>query len=131
MAYFTNSQGYLFLCSDYMAAAGIENYIKPQTWQKMICGEWMELYHFDENKNLICLNGKIASKCQLEIREILLVNSLSGFVYELYRKISSPGNTEHINCSGDLLYARASRIRAADGHFPDFLFLIRNIFKGK
>ena len=48
----------------YMAAAGIENYIKPQTWQKMICGEWMELYHFDENKNLICLNGKIASKCQ-------------------------------------------------------------------
>lgn len=64
MAYFTNSQGYLFLCSDYMAAAGIENYIKPQTWQKMICGEWMELYHFDENKNLICLNGKIASKCQ-------------------------------------------------------------------
>jgi hypothetical protein len=47
-----------------MAAAEIENYIKPQTWQKMICGEWMELYHFDENKNLICLNGKIASKCQ-------------------------------------------------------------------
>ena len=48
----------------YMTVAGIENYIKPQTWQKIICGEWMELYHFDENKNLICLNGKIASKCQ-------------------------------------------------------------------
>ncbi|MBO5681109.1 MAG: transposase [Lentisphaeria bacterium] len=48
----------------YMVAAGIENYIKPQTWQKMICGEWMELYHFDENKNLICLNGKVAVRCQ-------------------------------------------------------------------
>jgi hypothetical protein len=47
-----------------MVAAGIENYIKPQTWQKMICGEWMELYHFDENKNLICLNGKVAVRCQ-------------------------------------------------------------------
>ena len=46
----------------YMQKTGIENYIKPLTWQKMICGEWVELYHFDENKNLICLNGKIASK---------------------------------------------------------------------
>ena len=65
----------------YMAAAGIENYIKPQTWQKMICGEWMELYHFDENKNLICLNGKIASRCQLRMYAYLFGVQYSQTIY--------------------------------------------------
>lgn len=42
----------------YMAAAGIENYVKPQTWQKMVGGEYVELCHFDEERNLICLDGR-------------------------------------------------------------------------
>ena len=48
----------------YMAAAGIENYVKPQTWQKMVGGEYVELYHFDEERNLVCLNGRKAVVCE-------------------------------------------------------------------
>ena len=45
-----------------MAAEGIENYVKPQIWQKMVCGEYVDLYSFDEEQNLICLNGRKAVK---------------------------------------------------------------------
>lgn len=48
----------------YMAAAGIENYVKPQTWQKMVGGEYVELYHFDEERNLVCLDGRKAVVCE-------------------------------------------------------------------
>ena len=43
-----------------IASKGIGNYIKPQIWQKMICGEYVDLYRFDEEKNLICMNGRKA-----------------------------------------------------------------------
>lgn len=46
----------------YMAAEGIENYVKPQIWQKMVRGEYIDLYSFDEEQNLICLNGRKAVK---------------------------------------------------------------------
>lgn len=46
----------------YMAAEGIENYVKPQIGQKMVCGEYIDLYSFDEEQNLICLNGRKAVK---------------------------------------------------------------------
>ena len=48
----------------YLAAAGMENFVKPQTWQKLVCGEYVELYHFDEERNLICLNGRKAVICK-------------------------------------------------------------------
>lgn len=48
----------------YMSAAGIENYVKPQTWQRMVGGEYVELYHFDEERNLVCLNGRKAVVCE-------------------------------------------------------------------
>ncbi len=48
----------------YMATNGIENYIKPQTWQRMISGDYVELFRFDEGKNLICLNGRKAVVCE-------------------------------------------------------------------
>ncbi len=44
----------------HIASKGIENYVKPQIWQKMICGEYVDLYRFDEEKNLICMNGRKA-----------------------------------------------------------------------
>ena len=44
----------------HIASKGIENYVKPQIWQKMICGEYVDLYRFDEEKNLICMNGRNA-----------------------------------------------------------------------
>ena len=48
----------------YMAEAGVENYVKPQTWQRMVCGEYVELYHFDEERNLVCLDGRKAVVCE-------------------------------------------------------------------
>ena len=44
----------------HIASKGIGNYVKPQIWQKMICGEYVDLYRFDEEKNLICMNGRKA-----------------------------------------------------------------------
>lgn len=38
----------------------IENYVKYQNWQQDILGKRIDLFYFDENKNLICLNNKIA-----------------------------------------------------------------------
>ena len=46
----------------YMAAEGIENYVKPQIWQKMVRGEYIALCSFDEERNLICLSGGKAVK---------------------------------------------------------------------
>ena len=48
----------------YLAAVGMENYVKPQTWQRMVSGEYVELYHFDEERNLVCLNGRKAVVCE-------------------------------------------------------------------
>ena len=48
----------------YMASAGMENYVKPQTWQMMVSGKYVELYHFDEERNLVCLNGRKAVVCE-------------------------------------------------------------------
>lgn len=45
----------------FLESVGIENYVKHQFWQKFVNGEYIELFHFDENKNLICLNGKKAT----------------------------------------------------------------------
>lgn len=44
----------------YLASKRIGNYVKPQIWQKMICGEYVDLFSFDEEKNLICMNGRKA-----------------------------------------------------------------------
>ena len=44
----------------YMARAGMENFVKPQMWQKMISGEYIDLFRFDEEENLVCLNGRKA-----------------------------------------------------------------------
>lgn len=45
----------------FMESVGIENYVKHQYWQKFISGEYADLFHFDEDKNLLCLNGKKAT----------------------------------------------------------------------
>ena len=44
----------------YLASKRIGNYVKPQIWQKMIYGEYVDLFSFDEEKNLICMNGRKA-----------------------------------------------------------------------
>ena len=44
----------------YMARTGMENFVKPQMWQKMISGEYIDLFKFDAEENLVCLNGRKA-----------------------------------------------------------------------
>ena len=44
---------------------GIENYIKFADWSRVVSGEIYDLYHFDEDGNLVCLNNKIALKTRL------------------------------------------------------------------
>ena len=44
----------------YMARAGMENFVKPPTWQRMISGQYIDLFTFDAEENLVCLNGKRA-----------------------------------------------------------------------
>ena len=44
----------------YMARSGMENFVKPQTWQRMISGEYIDLFTFDSEGNLVCLNGRKA-----------------------------------------------------------------------
>lgn len=44
---------------------GIENYIKFADWSRVVSGELYDLYHFDEDGNLVCLNNKIALKTRL------------------------------------------------------------------
>lgn len=44
----------------YMARAGMENFVKPLTWKRMISGEYIDLFTFDSEENLVCLNGRKA-----------------------------------------------------------------------
>ena len=44
----------------HMARAGMENFVKPQMWQKMVSGEFIDLFMFDEERNLVCLDGRKA-----------------------------------------------------------------------
>ena len=44
----------------HMDSVGIENFVKPPTWQKMVSGEYVDLYRFDEEGNLFCLDGRKA-----------------------------------------------------------------------
>ena len=44
----------------FIKANNIENYVKHQNWAKYVSGEYVDLYKFDSNKNLFCLNGKKA-----------------------------------------------------------------------
>ena len=45
----------------FMETEKIENYVKHPYWQKYISGEYIELFHFDSNNDLVCLNGKKAT----------------------------------------------------------------------
>lgn len=40
----------------------IENYIKFNNWSRVVSGDVYNLFYFNENENLICLNGKKANK---------------------------------------------------------------------
>ena len=44
---------------------GIENYIKFADWSRVVSGETYDLYHFNDDGNLVCLNNKIALKTRL------------------------------------------------------------------
>lgn len=46
----------------YVTDKNIENYVKFGDWSRVISGEKYDLYYFNENGDLICLNGKIALK---------------------------------------------------------------------
>ena len=46
----------------YVTDKNIENYVKFGDWSRVISGETYDLYYFNENGDLICLNGKIALK---------------------------------------------------------------------
>lgn len=38
----------------------MENFVKPQMWQKMVSGEFIDLFMFDAEGNLVCLDGRKA-----------------------------------------------------------------------
>lgn len=40
----------------------IENYIKFSDWARVVSGDTYDLFYFDQNENLICLNNKVALK---------------------------------------------------------------------
>ena len=46
----------------YVIDKNIENYIKFSDWSRVVSGESYDLYYFNENEELICLNGKVAFK---------------------------------------------------------------------
>lgn len=46
----------------YLSDHNINNFVKYQSWRQEIDGTSVQLYTFDENKHLICLNGKIAKE---------------------------------------------------------------------
>ena len=46
----------------YMTERKIGNYVKFQDWEQLRKGNALDLYSFNVNKELICLNGKIAKK---------------------------------------------------------------------
>ena len=41
----------------------IGNYVKFQDWEQLRKGNALDLYSFNENKELVCLNKKTATKC--------------------------------------------------------------------
>ena len=49
----------------YVIDKNIDNYIKFGDWSKVVSGEKYDLYHFNENGELICLNGKTALKTRV------------------------------------------------------------------
>lgn len=69
---FNNNYGFFpkRLCADsgygsltnyqFLKLNNIENYVKHQNWSKLVSGEYVDLYHFDDDQNLVCLNGKKA-----------------------------------------------------------------------
>ena len=54
---YSSLKNYLFLFN-----ANIENYIKPSDWSRLISGDKFDLYYFNDNNQLICLNKKVATK---------------------------------------------------------------------
>lgn len=46
----------------YMAKHGIGNYVKFQDWEQSRKGNAMDLYSFDGEGELVCLNGKTATR---------------------------------------------------------------------
>ena len=46
----------------YMAANGIGNYVKFQDWGQLMKGNAIDLYSFNGKEELVCLNGKTATK---------------------------------------------------------------------
>ncbi len=49
----------------YVIDRNIENYIKFGDWAMVVSGEKYDLYHFNENGELVCLNSKIAIKTKV------------------------------------------------------------------
>lgn len=49
----------------YVIDKNIENYIKFGDWTKVVSGEKYDLYHFNENGEFVCLNGKVAIKTKV------------------------------------------------------------------
>ena len=47
----------------YVMEHNIGNYVKFQDWEQLRKGNTLDLYSFNENKELVCLNKKIATKC--------------------------------------------------------------------
>ena len=49
----------------FVTEKNIENYIKFGDWSRVVSGETYDLYHFNENGELICLNNKVALKTRV------------------------------------------------------------------
>lgn len=47
----------------YMAKHDIGNYVKFQDWEQLIKGNAIDLYSFNNKEELVCLNGKTATRC--------------------------------------------------------------------
>ena len=47
----------------YVMEHNIGNYVKFQDWEQLRKGNTLDLYSFNENKELVCLNKKTATKC--------------------------------------------------------------------
>lgn len=47
----------------YMAKRDIGNYVKFQDWEQLRKGNAIDLYSFNDEEELVCLNGKTATRC--------------------------------------------------------------------
>ena len=47
----------------YMAKHDIGNYVKFQDWEQLRKGNAIDLYSFNDKEELVCLNGKTATRC--------------------------------------------------------------------